>query len=201
VHFSLKCTFFWRDSNNKLNSFRHEGVLEMTMPMAGTLGVLNSLFRFPRSAALLYFVGIDGFWILARNQETDVACGDAKAPHRRRRRLLLRTSTSTAWAVALAVALAALGSCSDVCNRHMRIPARLLARRLPLLHVAALRLRLRGGQGALECEHGRTKYVCRDCGGSSICEHSRERSTCKDCDGSAICEHQRVKRKCKDCRD
>ena len=29
------------------------------------------------------------------------------------------------------------------------------------------------------CEHGRHKFVCRDCGGASICHHDRVRSTCK----------------------
>ena len=49
------------------------------------------------------------------------------------------------------------------------------------------------------CEHGRRKYRCKDCGGSSICVHSRLLADCIDCEGSNICTHKRIKRFCKDC--
>lgn len=49
------------------------------------------------------------------------------------------------------------------------------------------------------CEHGRTRYVCKECGGTGICEHGRQRSTCKDCGGTGICEHGRRRVVCKDC--
>ena len=49
------------------------------------------------------------------------------------------------------------------------------------------------------CEHGKIKYRCKDCGGSSICKHNRQKSGCKDCGGSSICEHNRQKSGCKDC--
>ena len=35
------------------------------------------------------------------------------------------------------------------------------------------------------CEHGRRRYFCKDCGGKGICEHGRRRSRCKDCGGSS----------------
>ena len=51
-----------------------------------------------------------------------------------------------------------------------------------------------------KCEHGRTRYACKECGGSQICEHGRERCRCKECGGSQICEHGRIRSKCKECR-
>ena len=49
------------------------------------------------------------------------------------------------------------------------------------------------------CEHGREKSKCKDCGGASICQHGREKSRCKECGGVAICQHGRQKPQCKDC--
>eukprot|EP00966_Prymnesium_polylepis_P073224 1700263-Prymnesium_polylepis.1 len=49
------------------------------------------------------------------------------------------------------------------------------------------------------CEHGKRKYRCKDCGGSSICEHGKQKSRCKDCGGSSMCEHGKQKKRCKDC--
>jgi hypothetical protein len=37
------------------------------------------------------------------------------------------------------------------------------------------------------CEHGRRKDACRDCG-TGHCEHGRRRGRCKDC-GTGHCEH------------
>ena len=54
-----------------------------------------------------------------------------------------------------------------------------------------------GGSGI--CEHGRQKYECKECGGSGICEHGRQKYRCKECGGSAICEHGRLKYSCKEC--
>jgi hypothetical protein len=52
----------------------------------------------------------------------------------------------------------------------------------------------------IKCEHGKTKYKCKECGGSAICVHKRRKTTCKECGGSAICEHGRQKYYCKDCK-
>jgi hypothetical protein len=67
------------------------------------------------------------------------------------------------------------------------------------------------------CEHNRSKYYCKDCGGNGICEHNKrkskckvcggseycvhnkQKSYCKDCGGSQICEHNKIKSRCKDC--
>lgn len=51
-----------------------------------------------------------------------------------------------------------------------------------------------------KCEHGRSKYQCKECGGSSLCVHGRQKSNCKECGGSSICEHEKVKTHCKECR-
>ena len=53
--------------------------------------------------------------------------------------------------------------------------------------------------GSSICQHGRIKSRCKECGGSQICEHGREKSHCKECGGSQICEHGREKSKCKEC--
>lgn len=50
-----------------------------------------------------------------------------------------------------------------------------------------------------QCEHGREKYRCKDCGGIGICEHNRRKSQCRDCGGSQICEHKRKKSTCREC--
>ncbi len=50
-----------------------------------------------------------------------------------------------------------------------------------------------------ECEHGKIKYDCRECGGSNFCVHDRQKKTCKDCGGSQVCEHNRIKSVCRDC--
>jgi len=34
------------------------------------------------------------------------------------------------------------------------------------------------------CPHGRRRYNCKECGGSSICEHGRQRYQCKECGGA-----------------
>jgi hypothetical protein len=50
-----------------------------------------------------------------------------------------------------------------------------------------------------KCEHGKTKYYCKDCGGKGICEHGKQKSRCKECNGSEICEHDKRKAYCKNC--
>jgi hypothetical protein len=50
-----------------------------------------------------------------------------------------------------------------------------------------------------DCEHGRQKYTCKQCGGSSICEHGRHRYACKPCGGAGICDHGRQRHRCKPC--
>jgi hypothetical protein len=50
-----------------------------------------------------------------------------------------------------------------------------------------------------DCAHGKYKYHCKECGGSSICKHDRQRPQCKECGGSGICEHDRQRSQCKEC--
>lgn len=33
----------------------------------------------------------------------------------------------------------------------------------------------------INCEHGKRKSYCKDCGGSQICEHKKDKRYCKDC--------------------
>ena len=49
------------------------------------------------------------------------------------------------------------------------------------------------------CEHGRTRYTCKECGGGGICQHGRIRAACKECGGCLICEHGRQRYLCKEC--
>ena len=49
-----------------------------------------------------------------------------------------------------------------------------------------------------QCEHGRQKSRCRDCGTGHYCEHGRQKRQCKYC-GTGYCEHGRPKHQCKDC--
>jgi hypothetical protein len=37
-----------------------------------------------------------------------------------------------------------------------------------------------------KCEHGKTKSICKDCGGGSICEHDRVRSACSGCEPDQV---------------
>ena len=50
------------------------------------------------------------------------------------------------------------------------------------------------------CEHGRRRYRCKDCGGSSICVHRREKRMCKQCGGNGLCQHGRDRFRCAQCR-
>jgi hypothetical protein len=49
----------------------------------------------------------------------------------------------------------------------------------------------------LRCPHNKMRYVCKECGGSSICEHGRERSKCKDCEvlKARVLEEERAQRR------
>ena len=53
--------------------------------------------------------------------------------------------------------------------------------------------------GSQICEHQRLKSCCRECGGSEICEHRKQRSQCKECKGSSICEHNKMRNQCQEC--
>ena len=50
-----------------------------------------------------------------------------------------------------------------------------------------------------KCPHGRTRNMCRECGGASICEHNRRRRQCRECGGSSICEHGHLRAHCWSC--
>ncbi len=50
-----------------------------------------------------------------------------------------------------------------------------------------------------KCEHGKQKYLCKDCGGKGICSHNKAKSICKLCKAISICKHNRIKSQCKDC--
>jgi len=50
-----------------------------------------------------------------------------------------------------------------------------------------------------QCEHGRRKSRCKDCGGSSLCVHNRQKNNCKECGGSSFCVHNRMKVTCIEC--
>ena len=50
-----------------------------------------------------------------------------------------------------------------------------------------------------KCPHNRVKYICKECGGSSICPHNRRKTRCYECGGGSICHHNRRKSRCKEC--
>ena len=69
-----------------------------------------------------------------------------------------------------------------------------------------------------KCPHNRRKYICKECGGSSICKHNRikymcyecgyipklcphnrRKTRCKECRGGSICPHNRIKSRCYEC--
>ena len=49
------------------------------------------------------------------------------------------------------------------------------------------------------CPHGKTRAVCKPCGGASICTHGRKRCECRSCGGTSFCDHGRVRLRCKEC--
>ena len=51
-----------------------------------------------------------------------------------------------------------------------------------------------------KCEHGRSKNVCKECGGSQICPHQKVKYQCKECKGGSICKHNRSRTSCKECK-
>lgn len=51
-----------------------------------------------------------------------------------------------------------------------------------------------------KCNHGRKKYLCRDCKGGGICEHLKQKTFCKICKGSGICDHGNNRYICKECK-
>ena len=50
-----------------------------------------------------------------------------------------------------------------------------------------------------KCEHSKSKYACRLCGGSLSCEHKDEKRYCRPCGGVDVCEHALNKRQCYKC--
>jgi hypothetical protein len=48
-----------------------------------------------------------------------------------------------------------------------------------------------------ECDHGRRKRECKDCG-TGFCHYGRRKRECKDC-GTGFCQHGRRMGQCKDC--
>jgi len=52
-----------------------------------------------------------------------------------------------------------------------------------------------------KCSHGKSKYICIECGGSQICLHNKRKSRCKECKGSETkqCKHDKTKNHCKIC--
>lgn len=49
------------------------------------------------------------------------------------------------------------------------------------------------------CIHGRLRFVCRPCKGSSFCEHHIQRKTCWICRGSEVCKHVKNRAYCAEC--
>jgi hypothetical protein len=41
-----------------------------------------------------------------------------------------------------------------------------------------------------QCEHGRKKNRCKDCG-TGYCQHKRRKDQCKDC-GTGYCQHKQA---------
>ena len=50
-----------------------------------------------------------------------------------------------------------------------------------------------------KCEHGKSKNMCRECGGSAFCQHKKRKTDCKLCGGSSICIHEIIKYGCRLC--
>ncbi len=51
-----------------------------------------------------------------------------------------------------------------------------------------------------KCEHGKQKYLCKECGGSQLCSHDKIKTRCKLCKGKYLCEHNIYKYYCKLCK-
>ena len=50
-----------------------------------------------------------------------------------------------------------------------------------------------------KCEHGKSKYECIQCHGSSVCEHNKDKYKCRECNPKAFCEHNIIKNTCRQC--
>ena len=88
------------------------------------------------------------------------------------------------------------------CNtcKCWRLPASFLNDKgRKLKSCTACRARAKLARERHKCEHGRSKYRCKPCGGSAICEHNKRRTQCKSCVGGSICEHGRVRSHCNTC--
>ena len=51
-----------------------------------------------------------------------------------------------------------------------------------------------------ECEHGRYKYQCKECHGSSRCQHNSHFGFCMQCDSRYLCRHGKSKYTCSRCK-
>ena len=51
-----------------------------------------------------------------------------------------------------------------------------------------------------ECQHGRIKRFCVQCGGSAICQHGIRKYVCIPCEGSQLCKHLKQKHQCRECK-
>ena len=89
------------------------------------------------------------------------------------------------------------------CNtcKCWRLPALFLndkGRRLK--SCTACRARAQLARDRHKCEHGRSKYTCRPCGGSAVCEHGKTKYKCVPCGGTSTCEHHIQRHQCKMCK-
>ena len=50
-----------------------------------------------------------------------------------------------------------------------------------------------------KCPHGKSKYICINCGGKGICIHGKVKYRCRLCGGSGRCIHDKEKATCKYC--
>jgi len=68
----------------------------------------------------------------------------------------------------------------------------------PQIPVIAPPTSLLAGKRA-KCDHGKSRALCKLCGGSQICIHNRQKATCKPCGGKSICPHNKIKSRCQPC--
>ena len=50
-----------------------------------------------------------------------------------------------------------------------------------------------------ECIHGKNKYICKLCNGSSLCMHNNQKHQCKICNNKDICPHGMMVKNCNIC--
>lgn len=54
--------------------------------------------------------------------------------------------------------------------------------------------------GSSFCQHNIVRYYCKECGGKGLCSHGRREVRCKQCHGSSLCIHDKRKDACRECR-